>query len=334
MTASPTAAGEILMTGITTPDIFGYADGAELAAAGSYGQRPAGFRLPDTTQLGHVVLQVADLDRSVAWYQATLGLAVLSQDGRRAVLGSHGEDRPLVELVEKRGAAPAPHRGRLGLYHFAILLPERAALGRFLRHLSDINARVGAADHLVSEALYLQDPDNLGIEVYADRPRKTWRRLGRELLMASDPLDMPGLLNAAGTSRWEGMPAGTTMGHVHLHVGDLAQASSFYSDALGLDRMVWEYPGALFLAAGGYHHHLGTNTWAGRGASPPTGNDAQLLEWNVELPGTDDVSASAESLDHAGHAVQWDDRQSQSGYVTRDPWGTTLHVRAGSGATT
>ena len=315
------------MTGVSTHDIFGNAEQAQPATAGSYGQQPGGFRLPDTTRLGHVVLQVADLDRSLAWYQETLGLAHLSRDGRRALLGTHGDSRPLVELAEKRGAAPAPHRGRLGLYHFAILLPERAALGRFVRHLSDINARVGAADHLVSEALYLQDPDNLGIEVYADRPRDTWRRLGRELLMASDPLDVPGLLDAAGHSRWDGMPAGTTMGHVHLHVGDLAQASAFYSDALGLDRMVWEYPGALFLAAGGYHHHLGTNTWAGRGASPPTESDAQLLEWNVELPGADAVSASAESLDRAGHAVQWEDKQSQSGYVTRDPWGTPLHVR-------
>jgi catechol 2,3-dioxygenase len=322
------------MTGVTTHDIFGEADGAEPADVGSYGQQPTGFRLPDTTQLGHVVLQVADLDRSLAWYQETLGLADLSRDGRRALLGTHGDSRPLVELVEKRGAASAPHRGRLGLYHFAILLPERAALGRFLRHLSDINARAGAADHLVSEALYLQDPDNLGIEVYADRPRNTWRRLGRELLMASDPLDMPSLLNAAGDSRWEGMPAGTTMGHVHLHVGDLAEASSFYSDALGLDRTVWEYPGALFLAAGGYHHHLGTNTWAGRGASPPAENDAQLLEWNVELPGADAVSASADSLDLAGHPVHWDNRQSRSGYVTRDPWGTPLHVRERAGAAT
>jgi catechol 2,3-dioxygenase len=232
-----------------------------------------------------------------------------------------------VELVEKPGAAAAPRRGRLGLFHFAILLPERAALGRFLRHLSDINARAGAADHLVSEALYLQDPDNLGIEVYADRPREAWRRLGRELLMATDPLDVHGLLDAAGDSRWEGMPAGTTMGHVHLHVGDLGQASSFYSEALGLDRTVWEYPGALFLAAGGYHHHLGTNTWAGHGATPPTTDDAQLLEWNVELPSADAVSASAESLDRAGHAPQWDANQTQTGYVASDPWGTPLHVR-------
>jgi catechol 2,3-dioxygenase len=322
------------MTGVSTQDIFGDAEQAQPATAGSYGQQPDGFRLPNQTRLGHVVLQVADLDRSLAWYQRTLGLALLRRDGRRALLGTHGDARPLVELVEQRGAAPAPHRGRLGLYHFAILLPERAALGRFVRHLSDINARVGAADHLVSEALYLQDPDNLGIEVYADRPRETWRRLGRELLMASDPLDVPGLLDAAGNSRWEGMPEGTTMGHVHLHVGDLAEASAFYSGALGLDRMVWEYPGALFLAAGGYHHHLGTNTWAGRGASPPTENDAQLLEWNVELPSTDAVSASAESLDRAGHAVQWDEKQSQSGYVTRDPWGTPLRVRAHASDTT
>ena len=125
------------------------------------------------------------------------------------------------------------------LFHFAILLPDRPSLGRFVRHLGDIGARAGAGDHLVSESLYLQDPDNLGIEVYADRPRVTWRRIGRELMMATDPLDIPGLIQAGGQLPWEGMPAGTTIGHVHLHVGDLQRAATFYSEALGLDRMVW-----------------------------------------------------------------------------------------------
>lgn len=325
---SPHGTAEHDMTGTSTEDIFGDAVGAQPATPGSYGRQPDGFRLPDATRLGHVVLQVADLERSLDYYQHTLGLQLLSRDGRRALLGSHGAERPLVELAERAGAQPAPHRGRLGLYHFAILLPDRPALGRFVRHLGEINARAGAADHLVSEALYLQDPDNLGIEVYADRPRSQWKRVGRELMMATDPLDMPGLLNAAGETRWKGMPADTAMGHVHLHVGDLSQADAFFSGALGLDRMVWQYPGALFLAAGGYHHHLGTNTWAGRGATPAGPDDAQLLEWNVEVPDTGAVAASADSLISAGHRADWNPAlPAGSAFRTRDPWGTPIRVR-------
>jgi catechol 2,3-dioxygenase len=314
------------MTGTSRQEIFGGAGGAESASPGSYGQRPASHRLPDATRLGRVALQVADLDRSLPWYERTLGLRPLDREGRRALLGDHGDGMPLVELVEKKGAAPAPRRGKLGLFHFAILLPERAALGAFVRHLADIDAHIGAADHLVSEAVYLQDPDNLGIEVYADRPRDQWRRSGRQLLMATDPLDVPGLLHEAEGRPWDGMPAGTTMGHVHLHVGDIAQAAAFYSDALGLDRTVWDYPGALFMSAGGYHHHLGTNTWAGHGATAPSVDDAQLLEWTVDLPDADAVRAAAESLQHAGHTVSPD--EAARSFVVRDPWGTPLRVRS------
>ena len=160
--------------------------------------------------------------------------------------------------------------GQLGLYHFAILLPDRAALGRFVAHLARIGERAGASDHLVSEALYLSDPDGLGIEVYADRPRATWRYDGqRQLAMDTRPLDLNSLVQAAGGEPWTGMPAGTVMGHVHLHVGDIERAAAFYHAALGLDKVVWSYPGALFLSAGGYHHHVGLNTWAGPGATRP-----------------------------------------------------------------
>ena len=288
---------------MTTNEIFGNADGAQPATPGSYGEAPSGYRLPAGTRLGPVSLQIADLGRSIAYYQTTLGMRVLHRDPSRAVLGARQDETPLIELHERSGARAAPRRGRLGLYHFAILLPDRASLGRYVRYLAEIGASVGAADHLVSESLYLQDPDNLGIEVYADRPRSTWRRVGRELMMATDPLDAVGLVREAGTAPWNGMPQGTVMGHVHLHVGDLNGASAFYSDAIGFDRTVWHYPGALFLAADGYHHHLGTNTWAGTGATPPTEDEAQLLEWTVLVPN--------------GKSV-----------VTRDPWGTAVRLQA------
>ncbi len=316
--------------GTTTQDIFGSVAEAQSATPGSYGEAPSGYRLPAATRLGAVHLQISDLGRSLAFYEVTLGLRVLSRGGQRAVLGAEGSDAPLVALEEKPGARPATQRGLLGLYHFAILLPDRASLGRFVRHLGEIGARAGAGDHLVSEAFYLQDPDNLGIEVYADRPQSSWRRIGRELMMATDPVDTKAIVRAAGDAPWTGMPSGTSIGHVHLHVGELARASAFYSEALGFDRMVWQYPGALFLGAGGYHHHLGTNTWAGTGAASPTAQDVQLLEWTIELPGAADVAEVAQSLERAGYAVSREDvAGTGSAIVARDPWGTRVRVRAG-----
>jgi catechol 2,3-dioxygenase len=318
--------------GASIEDIFGTAETAEPALPGTYGQPPRSFRLPAATRLGPVSLQVADLDRSLAYYDKVLGLRAINRDRAVAVLTPEGDDAPLIELRESPGARAVPRRGSLGLYHFAILLPDRPSLGRLIRHLGSIGERAGASDHLVSESLYLQDPDNLGIEVYADRPRNTWRRVGRELMMATDPLDVNGLLHAAGDVPWTAMPKGTTIGHVHLHVGNLEQAASFYSEALGLDRMVWHYPGALFLAAGGYHHHLGTNTWAGSGATAPSEQDARLLEWTLELPATADVAAVGESLTRAGYSIETGSEN--AGLVARDPWQTQVRIVPRTTATT
>ena len=311
---------------VTTQDIFGAAATAP-AAPGSYGQAPHGFRLPDATRLGLVRLQIADLARSLAFYQRTLGLRVLERSATRATLAAHGDDRALVVLEERGGMRPAG-RGRLGLYHFAVLLPDRPALGRFVRHLAETGARLRGSDHLVSEAFYLTDPDGLGIEVYADRPRSAWRRVGRELMISTDPVDVTGLVAEAGDVPWRGMPAGTVIGHVHLHVGDLAQGSAFFSDALGFDRVTWRYPGALFLGAGGYHHHLGTNVWAGPGARPAAEDEARLLEWTIEVPTADDAAAEGRSLGVAGHPV---DVLADGDVRTRDPWGTQIRLRAGGG---
>jgi catechol 2,3-dioxygenase len=291
-----------------------------------YGIAPRGYRLPAGLRLGRVRLQVADLERSLAYYRDVLGLRELGRTAGGAILGPHGEDVVLVELAERPGAAPAPHRGRLGLYHFAILLPDRAALGRFVQHLSRIGERAGASDHLVSEALYLNDPDGLGIEVYADRPRATWRYDGqRQLAMDTRPLDLASLVHAAGGEPWTGMPAGTAMGHVHLHVGDIEGAAAFYHQALGLDKVVWSYPGALFLSAGGYHHHLGLNTWAGPSATAGGDDDAKLLDWEIVLPRPADADAAAASLEAAGHAPT----RIEAGWFAKDPWGTAVRIITG-----
>ena len=287
-----------------------------------YGIAPPGYRLPAETRLGPVRLQVADLARSLEYYERVLGLRLLRRGQGTAVLGDVSGATPLVELHERPGARPVPRRGRLGLYHFAILLPDRAALGRFLRHLGEIGERAGMSDHLVSEAIYLTDPDGLGIEVYADRPRQAWRHEGRQLAMTTEPLDVDDVLQAGGGEPWSGMPAGTVLGHVHLFVGDLDRAAAFYHAGLGLDKTVWSYPGALFMSAGGYHHHLGTNTWA-TGAEPAGGDDARLIEWEIVLPTAADAASAVASLAAAGASVE----SSAAGGVARDPWGTAVRLR-------
>jgi catechol 2,3-dioxygenase len=286
----------------------------------SFGKRPAGYRLPDATRLGHVKLQVANIDRSVEWYDRVLGLkAIRSATGEVSLTAADGTR--LVELVEYRNARPGGTDRRLGLFHYAILLPNRPSLAAFAQHIGEIGEQVGASDHLVSEAFYISDPDGLGIEVYADRPRASWKVVDGQLAMATDPIDIRGLL-ADLKDPWTGMPAGTTMGHMHLHVGDLGKAADFFSEALGLDRVVERYPGALFMSAGGYHHHLGTNTWAGPSAREPRDDDARLLEWNVILPTSADVAAAAASLERGGAAVV----REGVALTTRDPWGTGFRI--------
>jgi catechol 2,3-dioxygenase len=311
--------------GVTRQDIFGGGTAPQPALPGSYGEAPRGFRLPDATRLGRVKLQVRSIAQSLTFYEGVLGFRAIARDERSATLASQDDDRVLVQLESREGVAPAG-RGRLGLYHFAILLPDRASLGRFVQHLAAHDVRAGAADHLVSEAFYLTDPDGLGIEVYADRPRETWQRLGRELMLASDPVDAAAIVASADGRPWTGMPTGTTIGHVHLHVGNLDAAQAFYGDALGFDRMTWSYPGALFLGAAGYHHHLGTNTWAGPSAQAPTPDEAQLLEWTIEVPEATDVRAATASLAQGGYAAT---ATSDRTAIVADPWGTRVRITAG-----
>ena len=288
-----------------------------------WGVAPPGYRLPAATHIGAVRLQVADLDRSVGYYQSVIGLRLIDRSAGVARLGAHDGTTALVELHERPGVMPVPRRGLLGLYHFAILVPDRASLGRFVRDLHGQGVRPGMSDHLVSEAVYLFDPDGLGIEVYVDRPRDEWRQENRQLVMATDPIDLESLLAAAGDAPWEGMPAGTVIGHVHLFVGEIGAASKFYHEGLGLDRTVWNYPGALFMSAGGYHHHLGTNTWA-TGARPAGPGDARLLEWELVVPTAADAAAALESVKAAGGLTE----HSSAGGSAIDPWGTRVRLVA------
>ena len=286
----------------------------------SYGVRPPGFRLPDETRVGAVTLQVTDLERSLAFYESVLGFDVVDRapDAIRLGVGS-------TVLVELRPGATAPLGGkRLGLFHFAILLPDRPALGRVLEHLADAGVRLGASDHLVSEALYLSDPDELGIEIYRDRPREEWTVRNGELAMATEPLDYEAVLAAGDGKPWTGMPVGTTIGHVHLHVGDIDEAKRFYHEALGLDLTVWGYPGALFFSAGGYHHHLGTNTWAGPHARPPGSEEPHLVKWELLLPTAEAVAAAADSVVRAGYSAT---PEEVGGSIAADPWRTVVALK-------
>lgn len=290
-------------------------------AGDAHGIRPKGYRLPESTRLGRVRLQVADLGRSLAFYENILGLRVIRRDADSIWLGPHSEERDIVHLRQLRTARPVPKRGLLGLYHFAILLPDRASLGRFVAHLAEVGAHAGMSDHFVSEAVYLTDPDGLGVEVYADRPRDAWRYDERQLYMTTNHLDVDDLVRAARGERWTGMPPGTVLGHVHLYVGDIEKAEAFYHDALGFDKVVWSYPGALFLSAGGYHHHLGTNTWA-RGAPAATDEDARLLEWEIIVPTKTDADEAAAHVAAAGYEAKPENGE----WILTDPWGTSLRL--------
>lgn len=282
-----------------------------------FGIHPHGYRAPAQARVGRVRLAVSNLDRSVAFYTRVIGLRILASDGTSAHLAPHGSSQVLLELEELPGVRPIAPASRLGLYHTAFLLPTRNDLGRFVQHLNQRQVPFGAGDHLYSEALYLTDPDGLTVEVYADRNRATWQVDGRELLSATSPVRLAELAALSQTEApWLGMPAKTTVGHIHLYVGQLSQAQAFYHQGLGLDITTWRFPGALFLSAGGYHHHVAVNTWAA-GSPIASEADARLLQWELVLPTENEIARAAASLSHAGF------RQQTTASTTpefADPW--------------
>ena len=229
--------------------------------------------------IGRVRLRVADLDRVRSYYERTIGLHRLSETS----LGVDGT--PLIELIGDPAAPPAP-RGSTGLFHLALLVPDRGSLARTVQRVVGSGERfTGASDHFVSEALYLRDPEGNGIEVYRDRPRSEWEYSpSGELKMGTVALDVESVMTELPDGEDPGMPDGTVMGHVHLHVADLGAAEAFYAGELGLDVTVRSYPGALFLSRDGYHHHIGLNTWQGPGAPPPPAGSRGLEDFEVTLP--------------------------------------------------
>ena len=274
--------------------------------------------IPPGTSIGKVRLRVADIDALSEFYERIVGLRGLERDGDLARLGPEGGE-PLVELLAAPAAGPPPSFST-GLFHLAILVPDRAELARSLRRVIEQGWRLtGASDHLVSEALYLRDPEGNGIEIYRDRPRDQWGHGDNgELKMATLPLDLDDVLADEGASDRppNGMPAETTMGHVHLRVADIPASEAFYNGALGLDVMVRSYPGALFVAAGGYHHHIGLNTWETQGAPPPPEGSLGLDRYELVLPDEDERDAAAGRVGETGDPVHTDD-----GVLATDPAG-------------
>ena len=294
-------------------------DPEELEATGA----PASAEISARTSMGPVHLTVSDLERSLAFYRETLGLAVLGRDDGRTSLGA-GE-RELLVLFEEPGARPA--YGHTGLYHFALLLPERAHLATWLAHVARERVPLaGLSDHFVSEAIYLSDPDGHGIEVYWDRPREVWEGKVAER-MTTLPLDTQGLLGELEdpvSEPFDGLAAGTAMGHVHLKVASIAPTVGFYRDRLGFGLMAEYGHQAAFLAAGGYHHHLGANTWECAGAPSPPPGTAALRHATIVLP---DEAERDRVLASAGAEPQ----ETESGPAIADPSGNVL-VRAVAGA--
>jgi catechol 2,3-dioxygenase len=240
-------------------------------------------RIAAGTRMGPVHLTVADLDRSLGYYDRAVGLEALERGTGRATLGAGG--RELVVLVEERGARPA--RGFTGLYHFALLVPRRRQLAAWLAHAARERVPlVGLSDHFVSEALYLSDPDGHGIEIYWDRPRPHWEGqvAARMTTLPLDVDDLIGELDDPAGEPFEGLPDGTVMGHVHFKVADVPEAVAGYRDGLGFALMAQLGRQAAFLAADGYHHHIGVNSWESAGAGAPPPGTAALRRATIVLP--------------------------------------------------
>ncbi|WP_334071168.1 MULTISPECIES: VOC family protein [Paenibacillus] len=279
---------------------------------------------PDTG-LGPVSLKITNLEQSLQFYREAVGFHLLSRDeaSATAVLTADGKN-PLLILEADPNFRRLPERSVSGLYHFAVLVPDRRSLGSVLRNLARHQVPVGQGDHLVSEALYLNDPDGNGIEIYSDRPRETWQRNERgEYVMTTDPVDVDGLLSASEGAIWEGLPDKTKIGHVHFHVGNLPTAKHFYCDILGFEITAHYGSSALFVSAGGYHHHIGLNLWAGAGAPAAPEDAVGIRYFTIMVPSTQELDAVERRLAAGGISLE----RLSGEMVMKDPFGIGIRLK-------
>jgi catechol 2,3-dioxygenase len=277
------------------------------------------------TTMGAVRLTVSDVDRSRAFYERALGLR--ATDGEDGTIALRAADGPTLVALHRDSSAARLDPRRTGLFHLAVLVPSRRDLAFALARLASARWPLdGASDHLVSEALYLSDPDGNGIEIYRDRPRDEWRRTDGQLEMATLPLDLQSVareLSAVGEPQPEA-PAGTRIGHTHLQVSELERIEAFYAGVLGFDVIVRGYPGALFVSAGGYHHHIGLNTWNSRGAGPAAPGSIGLRSFAVQLPDGPALDAVLGRVDDAGLVTELE--VARGTHIVRDPSGNAVEL--------
>lgn len=258
-----------------------------------------------------VELKVTNLENSLTFYQEVVGFKVLEKTATKALLTADGQTA-LLSIEQPADIIPTQQK-TTGLYHFALLLPTREDLGAVLRHFAETNIRIGAGDHLVSEALYLNDPDGNGIEIYSDRPDTEWTWKDGYVGMDTLQIDAQSILEAGANTQWNGLPEGTVMGHIHLSVKELVETEKFFN-ALGL-QVVTPYPGALFMASGKYHHHVGLNTWNGVGASAPAENVVGLKAFTLVFPSTEELDVAINQL----KAIEVEVIQEDGIFTTKDP---------------
>jgi catechol 2,3-dioxygenase len=276
------------------------------------------YTLPTETTLGRVSFKVRDLAAMIDFYTTVLGMEVIDRQDERALLGAGGQ--VLLELVQVANAV-YPGDSNTGLYHAAFLLPSRADLARFVRHLVETGVQFGYSDHLVSEAFYLNDVEGNGLEVYRDRPRSEWKWQGNQVAMANAEIDFKSFFaEITNDPIWRGMPAGSRLGHMHLKIGDIARARTFYNAVFGFDVVAYMGGSALFVSAGGYHHHVGLNVWHSRGGQPAPANATGLNFFEVVLPTPEAREALVARLREAGVPLS----EHQGAPVAHDPWDNRL----------
>ncbi|MCP3740559.1 VOC family protein [Rossellomorea sp. BNER] len=278
------------------------------------------FQQKPYTFVSQVDLKVENLERSLSFYKQVIGFQILEQSERKATLTADGKT-PLLSIEQPEDVKGKEPR-TTGLYHFALLLPSRADLAKALQHFIKMNIRLGASDHLVSEALYLDDPDGNGIEIYADRPSSTWSWKDGQVVMATEPLNAENLLTETNGEQWNGLPQDTLMGHIHLHVSELEKTKEFYLEGLGFDLVTQYGSQALFISTGGYHHHIGLNTWNGIGAKSPSKNSAGMKWFSLVYPTEEARKNVVNQLKNIGAAIQEDNGE----FNTEDPSGNRIRL--------
>ncbi|CAM3413976.1 VOC family protein [Brevibacillus invocatus] len=276
------------------------------------------FHREPNTYVGHVRIKVQDLQRSLQYYQEVIGFQILERTDTSAKLTTDGKSS-VLSLEQPDNALPKEGK-TTGLYHFALLLPSRSDLANIVRHFAQLGIRIGSSDHLVSEALYLSDPDGNGIEIYADRPASVWSWVNGEVQMAVDPLNFEDLLAENHQASWTGLPADTVMGHIHLHVSELKKTEEFYTKGLGFEVVNRFGTRALFISTGKYHHHIGLNTWNGVGAPPPPANSVGLESFTLILPSDEVRRQVVSDLKQIGAPVV----ENGDAWVTTDPSGNRI----------